>query len=141
MQEYLSFLVRHWELAVAAAVTLLLIAAYEIHEQIRGVVKLIPQRVVHLINREQAVVVDIRTQKAFAEGHLLNAINIPHAELAERYKELEKYMSRPVVVVCTAGNSSLKAAQFLKRHGFEKSVSLKGGMNAWREAGLPITTK
>jgi rhodanese-related sulfurtransferase len=90
-----------------------------------------------LINTKHAQVVDIRDAAAFARGSLPNARNIPFAELGTRApKELKK--ERPVIVLCDAGNIAGRAAAQLRAGGLAEVYVLAGGLNAWREAGLPL---
>jgi rhodanese-related sulfurtransferase len=90
-----------------------------------------------LINGKHAQVVDVRDAAEFARGSLPNAKNIPLGELGGRAgKELKK--DRPVIVLCAAGNIAGRAAAQLRAAGLAEVYVLAGGLNAWREAGLPI---
>ena len=90
-----------------------------------------------LINSKHAQVLDVRDASEFARGSLPNAKNLPLAELAARGpKELKK--DRPVIVLCNAGNIAGRAAAQLRASGFAEVYVLAGGLNAWREAGLPV---
>ena len=59
-----------------------------------------------LINRENAIVLDVREPDEFAAGHIPDAVNIPVSKLAERIQELDKYRNRPLVVCCLSGVSA-----------------------------------
>ena len=89
------------------------------------------------INRENAVVIDVRTPAEFSSGHVPESINIPKDKLGERMADLEKYKSRPVIVNCASGVRSAGACRDLRQAGFEQVFSLAGGMNGWLQAGLP----
>jgi rhodanese-related sulfurtransferase len=90
-----------------------------------------------LINSKHAQVVDVRDAADFARGSLPNAKNIPLADLGTRGpKELKK--DRPVIVLCNAGNIAGRAAAQLRAAGLAEVYVLAGGLNAWREAGLPV---
>ena len=91
-----------------------------------------------LINREDAIVVDVREADEFAGGHLPDARNIPGSKLAERISEIEKYKDKPVIVCCTAGMRSAKGCGQLAKLGFTRTHSLAGGVDAWVGAGYPI---
>jgi rhodanese-related sulfurtransferase len=92
-----------------------------------------------LINGKHAQIVDVRDGADFARGSLPNARNIPFGELAGRAaKELKK--DRPVIVLCNAGNIAGRAAAQLRAAGIAEVYVLAGGINAWREAGLPLKT-
>jgi rhodanese-related sulfurtransferase len=89
-----------------------------------------------MINDTQAIVLDVRATGEFDAGHLPNARNIPLAELAQRVGELPA--GRPVIVCCNTGMTSAKGAAALRKAGREEVFNLDGGLNAWRQAGLPV---
>ena len=91
-----------------------------------------------LINREDAVVIDVREADEYAAGHLPEARNIPLAKLADRAAELEKFKDKPVIVCCASGMRSGKACAELTKLGFAKLHNLSGGIDAWVGAGYPI---
>ena len=91
-----------------------------------------------LMNRDDALVVDLRAADEFARGHILGAKNVPLAELERRAGELEKFKSKPVIVHCGDGNRAGGAVAQLRRSGFANVVNLSGGYAAWQQAGLPV---
>lgn len=91
-----------------------------------------------MINRDDAVVIDLRDAPSFAKGHILGARNVPLAELSRRVGELEKLKAKPVIVHCETGNRSAGAAATLRQHGFSKVYMLAGGYAAWQQALLPV---
>lgn len=103
-----------------------------------GVAELNPAEATLLINREDAQVVDVREVEEYASGHLPEARNIPVGKIAERANEIEKYKERPLILCCASGMRSVKACSELKKLGFTRLHSLAGGIDAWRQAGLPI---
>ena len=91
----------------------------------------------HLINREDALVVDVREANEFAAGHVLGAKNLPLARLDASGADLAKKKERPVIVYCDGGERSAKALATLKKLGFTRVANLSGGLGAWQQAGLP----
>jgi rhodanese-related sulfurtransferase len=91
-----------------------------------------------LMNRENALVLDVREPAAYAAGHILGAKNLPLAELDKRVGELEKHKSKPVIVACDNGASATRAVGQLKARGFTNVVNLAGGFRAWLQGGLPV---
>lgn len=91
-----------------------------------------------LMNRENALVLDVREPAGFAAGHILGAKNVPLAQLDKRAGELDKYKAKPVIVSCDTGNVSTRAVGLLKARGFTNVVSLSGGFRGWLQAGLPM---
>lgn len=93
-----------------------------------------------MLNREDAVMLDIRTAADFAEGHIINAKNIPFSEFEKRTHELEKLRDRPIIVCCKTGTSASQAVASLNKLGFEKMYRLKGGIEGWKHSNLPLAT-
>jgi len=104
-----------------------------------GSKSVIPVQAVQLLNREDALPLDIRSAADFEKGHIINARNIPMAELKTRLDELKKMKDRPLVVYCATGTTSAGALKELSAAGFERLYSLKGGIAAWRSDNLPLT--
>ena len=94
-----------------------------------------------LVNRDDAVIVDIRDPKEFKAGHIAGARNIPQGRLNDRLKELEAFKEKPVVVVCKHGQSSGAAVGQLTQAGFTRATKLKGGMTQWQSDELPVVRK
>jgi rhodanese-related sulfurtransferase len=91
-----------------------------------------------MINHQDAAVIDVRDKVEFDKGHVLNARNVPLAELEGRLREMEKLKRKPLIVCCDKGSRSGGAVATLRKAGHENAVNLAGGLDAWREAGLPV---
>ncbi|AJG17787.1 rhodanese-like domain-containing protein [Cupriavidus basilensis] len=97
-----------------------------------------PAAATQLINKRNAVVVDIREATEYAKGHLPQAKSAPLADLASRAASLAKDKSVPIIVVCQTGQRSGKGQAALKEAGYSEIYSLEGGLAAWQQAGLPV---
>ena len=104
----------------------------------RGGVEVSAMEAVQLMNRKDAIVLDVRDTGEYAAGHINGARHVPEAQLAERLKELAKHKSRPIVVSCRTGARAIPVTANLRRQGFEQAVALRGGVDAWQQAGLPL---
>lgn len=93
---------------------------------------------VRLMNREKAVVIDVSEAEEFAKAHVAGSKNIPFGQIAADAKGLPSNKALPLVVVCPTGARAGRAAQMLKKLGYDNSVVLQGGLAAWREANLPL---
>jgi rhodanese-related sulfurtransferase len=91
-----------------------------------------------LINRQNAVMLDLREPKEYEGGRVPAAIQIPLSQLATRGSELKKYIGRPLIALCERGNRSPSAASALGELGFTEIYSLHGGLRAWADAGMPV---
>jgi rhodanese-related sulfurtransferase len=103
-----------------------------------GATDVSPTEAVLLINRENALVLDVRNADEFAKGHITDARNIPLAELESRLGELFKFKDKALLVNCQGGVRSASACAVLKKGGFNKVYNLEGGVNAWVQAKLPV---
>lgn len=103
-----------------------------------GAKELSAAEVVNLINRRDALVLDVREPGEFKSGHIRNARNIPLSQLKDRVKELEKQKARPIVVSCASGNRSYNASRLLREHGFNEVFALRKGLMGWTEASMPL---
>jgi rhodanese-related sulfurtransferase len=92
---------------------------------------------VRLINREKAVLIDIREPSEFATGHAVGSRNVPLAALPSS-KDLPGNKSLPVIVVCATGNRASRGVDALRKLGYDNAKALAGGVAAWREASLPV---
>jgi phage shock protein E len=84
------------------------------------------------------VYVDVRTRGEFAAGHVEGAINIPHTELGQRWRELEEHRDDPIVLYCRTGRRSGIAYDILEERGFT-SLENGGGLTDMQRQGLPVT--
>ena len=131
-----SFLADNWYWAVAATASGGLLLWQQLQEAaVSGGTS--PAMAVQLINRERAVVIDVRDATEFAAGHVTSAKNVPLDQLGTA-KGLPNNKKLPLVVVCATGQRSAKAVAQIKALGHENVQSLSGGLKAWREANLPV---
>lgn len=96
------------------------------------------QQLVNLMNRDSALVLDIRDPSDYSQGHIPNAKNIPYTALQTRVRELEKFKESPVVVACKMGQHSGMATGVLRRAGFQNVAKLRGGLTEWRSQNMPV---
>jgi len=111
----------------------------ELRRKTTGLIAVDPTGAVGLINND-ATVIDLRSAEAFARGHIVNARNIPFDEFSANEDAIAQFKNGPIIAVCDSGVSSNKAVASLRNSGFESVYNLKGGMNAWSQAGLPVVT-
>jgi rhodanese-related sulfurtransferase len=93
-----------------------------------------------LMNKDDAIVLDIRAGADFKKGHILGARQLKAEEVKEaNFTKLEKSKDKPIIVVCAMGVSAKKTASQMLKAGFVNVSVLKGGMGAWQGAGLPVS--
>ncbi len=133
----MQFVINNWVLFVALFIVLGLLAQGPIMQRLRGVRTVGTAEAIQLINRERAVVVDVREPNEFADGHIPAAINLPLSALPDRLREIEKHKKRPVILSCRTSQRSARAANLLAKAGFNTTVVLAGGITAWQSEHLP----
>src|SRR5262249_26758415 len=126
MNQLFEFIGNHPVLVGVFAVLLVLFIRNETQRGGRGVT---PQELVNLVNREGAVVIDVRDAKEFAAGHIVDAVNVPHGALEGRLAELEKFKEKPITIVCKMGQHAGVAGALLRKAGFGSVTRLSGGMS------------
>lgn len=139
METYLEFAGNHPLLLSALLFSLFLLVFTELRRHAAGLINLEPPEVVKLINADAAVI-DLRSAEAFSHGHIVNAKNIPFDELEASLEKVGKFKAKSIITVCEAGVTSNKAVDILRKQGLESVYGLKGGMNAWSQASLPVVT-
>jgi rhodanese-related sulfurtransferase len=137
MNRLLEYTANHPFLVAAAAMLFILTLIIELRQRARGSNLVGVNDAVRLAN-QGAAVLDIRPAAEYQAGHIIDARNVPSDELASRAESLKKYKDKPVVVYCENGVASATAARALNVLGFTKVVTLRGGLQSWRQENLPL---
>lgn len=132
----MNFLIENWFLILAALVSGGLLFWPSLKAGAQGAA-VGPAQAVQLINREKAVLIDVSEPEEFAKGHAVGSRNIPFGQI-EGHKSLPSNKALPLILVCPSGARAGRAAGMLRKLGYEKAQALAGGLNAWREANLPV---
>lgn len=106
-----------------------------------GAASLSPLEATLMINREDAVVLDVREPAEWSKGHIPNARHIPLGQIEQRLGELDKFKAKPIIVSCATGSRSSSVCGTLRKAGFDRVFNLAGGLPAWEQAGQPLTTR
>ncbi|NOX43859.1 MAG: rhodanese-like domain-containing protein [Gammaproteobacteria bacterium] len=137
LEQLNEFVINQWMLFAALIIILAMLVKSFVG--LKGVVDINPAKAIQLINHEDAVVLDVRTEDEFKEGHVLNSMHIPVGLLENRIKEIEGHKSKPVIVNCRTGSRSVSACAVLRKQGFTSIYKLAGGVLAWKKANLPLS--
>lgn len=130
-----EFLGNHYFLALSFLVVMTLLVVTEGRKAGRTVTT---QQATALINRENAVVVDIRPKKDYSAGHIVDSLSIPSETLTKRMSELDRHKDKPLLLVCANGQHSGPCAKLLKAAGHNNVSRLSGGIASWRADSLPL---
>lgn len=137
-QELLAFAERHLYLSMALVGLTVAIVYVEIARMFRGYKALRPAELTGLMNRDNALVVDLSASNDFEKGHIAGSKSVQPSQFDPENKLLANAKDLPVVVVCRNGMASAAAAKRLKKAGFKQVYWLDGGIAAWQQADLPL---
>ena len=137
MDRLIEYAGHHTLLAAAAVFMAVVVIGYELRTRAHSFAAASPQDVIRLMN-QNALVLDIRSQEAFAAGHVTGARHMPSDQIVKAGETLKKHKDKPIVVYCESGPLAASAVRQLIAQGFTKVCSLRGGLSAWRTDNLPI---
>lgn len=138
MQELIEFARANSILSVAFVGLTLALVVTEVRRLFRGYKSVSPAQVTELMNRQDAVVVDLRGLAEFERGHIVGARHLLPSEATPEHKVLAKAKEQPLVLVCAAGMTAPGIAEKLVKAGFKQVHVLDGGVAAWQGASLPL---
>lgn len=137
----MPFIHSHPLLVTLFVIAVLLLMVVEARRRGAGTFRISAQALVRMINHHDAYVIDLRDSSAYKKGHINSAVSIPWGEFDRHEKQLEKHRERTIVFVCQNGQNSVRALSQLRKHGYQHLHVLSGGLVAWSNANLPLTTK
>ena len=137
MNQLIEFVINHWDM-VAVFVAIL---ATVIFVEMRGGARSVSTaEMTAMVNEKDAVIVDIRPANEFRGGHITDAKNFPSAKIKDEMGQLEKFKTKPIILVCKTGMTAGSVAGDLKKAGFDV-YKLQGGITEWQNASLPLVKK
>ncbi len=123
---------------ILVSIFVFLLVAFFVNEGKQGGAAITPSSLVSLVNREGAMIVDIRDSKEYGAGHIAGASNMPYVNFESRKGELESHKEKPIVLVCKMGQHSGAIGKKLRAEGYTDVRRLSGGMAEWNAASLPV---
>lgn len=140
MQDFIHFVMAHWLLFLLLLAVLVALLRLEWEEGAVGAgpMKVSPEQAVTLINHEQAVIVDMRAAEEYTKAHILAAISVPLAKLDAQLGSLKKYATKPIILYGLSAKHFVAVKESLAKKGLQNVFHLFGGLNAWRDAGMPL---
>lgn len=130
----IEFVTNHYVLSATFVVLLVLLIVTEMR---KGGQSLSSRELTALVNSDQAVVLDVRSQKDFSAGHIVDSLHIPYEKVAARIAELEKHKAKTIIIVDAMGQHAGSIARELKKAGYT-TAKLSGGIATWRGDNLPL---
>ncbi|MDE1230992.1 rhodanese-like domain-containing protein [Vibrio aestuarianus] len=139
MQEYIEFFQQNMILSLAWVGILVALIMSIVKSTTAAYKEITAAQTTYLMNRDNGVVVDIRSKEEFKKGHITDAVHILPSDIkAGNFASLENHKSDPIIVVCKTGQTAQESANLLAKAGFENVNLLKSGLVAWNEANLPL---
>lgn len=132
----MNFIAENWILLLVAIASGGMLLAPMLRGS-KGGLSVSANEAVRQINREKGVLIDVSEPDEYAAGHAIGAKNVPFGKV-EDSKQLPSNKGLPILLICPSGARAGRAAGLLRKAGYEKAVSVAGGTNAWRDAGLPV---
>ena len=139
MQEYIAFFQENMILSLVWVGLLGALIMSIVKSSTAAYKEITAAQTTHLMNRENGLVVDIRSKDEFRKGHITDSVHILPSDIkAGKFGSLENRKSDPIIVVCKTGQTAQESANLLAKAGFENVSLLKNGLIAWNEANLPL---
>ncbi len=139
MERLPEFIANHLFLFTLLVALTMLLVWNLFGDSLSGVKSILPSELTRMMNHEDAVVIDLRSREQFDQGHIINAKNHPVAEIETSKSKLQAFKQKPLVVVCQNGGESARISRAFKHEGYENVAILKGGLQAWQNANMPLT--
>lgn len=138
----IAFATQHLVLVGAWVIVFFATIFVFIKEALSSVKEIDNQGLTFLVNKENAVVIDIRSLDEFNQGHIAGSYQFLPKDIKNRnIGKIEQYKERPVIVACANGFNARGIAQELYKQGFTHVYNLKEGITGWRVASLPLVRK
>lgn len=133
--EIFQFVSEQW---ILVSILMLCVYGLILNETSKGGKNISHHQLSTMVNKDEAVVLDVRPADEFKAGHIAGAINISHATIADKLSELDKYKdSTTIVVVDQIGQHAGGAGRRLREAGFTV-LRLSGGISEWKNNSLPL---
>lgn len=140
MNQYINFFISHWFLSALFLALLVALIISEWLNRDSGGSRVSPETAVHLMNHQEALVFDFRSESAFSQGHILGAQHFTLQSLEKKIESMHKHKGKPIILVNSEKDTNPKVQSLLRQKGFQVLV-LAGGIPGWRSAGLPLVKK
>ena len=129
----------HWELSLLFIAAFIWVVVSQIKEKKASMWDIQPQDAIGLMNRQSAIVFDVRDAERYAQGHIVGAKNVSFNPVSDDPKTTLKITPQTTCIfVCNIGQSSGRAVRALREKGYANIYNLAGGMTAWQKENLPV---
>lgn len=136
MENFGEFVVNHWILWTLFFGLLAFLIGSFISSGLGGAAVTTAQAI-QIVNQKQGVFIDIRDKAAFEKEHIADSVNMPMSTFTDGSAKVTD-KSKPVIIVPAMGQTTTAAVKHLQAQQVAEIYVLKGGLNAWKEARLPL---
>ena len=138
MEEFFELTIHYWWIGVILATLIILISAKRLSTFFGGdVVEITLEEAMVILERKQAILIDLAEKKVFEKCHIIGAINMPGITFINATAKLEE-TSKPIILLPMKGLFPMPVVQFLYSAGVPKLYLLKGTVNDWKKAGFKV---
>lgn len=133
-----EFIGNHFVLVTLFLLAAMMLVSTEFAALTRRYKAIAPAELTRLVNRDNALLIDVSAHSEFESGHIAGSRHVAMAQFDPDHKDLAKVKDLPVIVVCRTGQTSATACARLAAAGFSKVHWLDGGVASWKSADLPV---
>jgi len=137
MENFGEFVVNHWILWTLFFGLLAFLIGSTISSNMGGAITVNTAQAVQIVNQKKGVFIDTRDKTAFEKEHIADSINMPLSGFTAGTASM-KETSKPVIIVPAIGQSTAAVVKQLQTDGVSEVYVLKGGLNTWKDAKLPL---
>ncbi|AFP85403.1 Rhodanese-related sulfurtransferase [secondary endosymbiont of Heteropsylla cubana] len=141
MQKFIQFFIKHFILSLSwifIFCTLIFVVFQNYFSKLKKITRI---EAIQLINKEDAVIIDLRDYYDYQKGHIVNSLNLSQLDLkCQNLQTLGKEKHKPIIVVCNTGNESYSSAKTLITAGFNRVYVLTEGIYGWKKENLPLVS-
>ena len=137
MENISEFVVNHWILVTLFVVLAWMVLSDSLNRKLSGINPIGTTQAIQIVNQQQGRFLDIREESEFNKEHIADSVSMPLSSLADNLASL-KDPEQPIILVCASGQRARSAAKQLRSKDFAEIYVLKGGLNTWKEAKLPL---
>ncbi len=135
MFEFSLFLTDYWYYSFPLFMTIILWSRYEMN---RGGNKISCSDLTKLVNKNSALLIDLRSSDEFNKGHIANSLNMPHDDFKNYSHQIPPDLDKPIVLICSMGRQSGNIGESLRKDKYTNINILSGGIMTWQQDGLPL---
>ena len=137
MENFGEFVVNHWVLWTLFFGLFALIIGSTISAGLSGGIRVNTTEAIQIVNHQKGFFIDIRTKVAFDKEHIADSLNMPLSTFTDGSATLRD-KSKPAIIVPIMGQGTTAVVKQLQALGVAEIYILKGGLNTWKEARLPL---